>query len=172
MQQTALISSNDPSLDWLQRTNPVDIETKGGSLEFGKSDGRLGWLKSTAGKGSIDEKSMPKSTTYSQKQTFDFRKAKEAEEFKSGADLRPRPAWRTANQSDKTRSYDVADLRAEYGIDGNDRLPYPRRDHTLTLDPVTNRVYLFGGWNSFYWTYDETKFMEVWYMDSSIRRYL
>ena len=49
-----------------------------------------------------------------------------------------------------------------------EKVPFSRRDHTLTYDSVTTRVYLFGGWNSFYWTYDETKFMEVWYLDSSI----
>ena len=46
-------------------------------------------------------------------------------------------------------------------------IPPPRRDHTLTLNFIDNKIYLFGGWNSMTWGWEENEFNEIWTLDSS-----
>lgn len=46
-------------------------------------------------------------------------------------------------------------------------IPPSRRDHTLTYDSSDNKVYLFGGWNSLNWGFEENEFNELWVLDNS-----
>mmetsp|Transcript_10588 Transcript_10588/g.9153 ORF Transcript_10588/g.9153 Transcript_10588/m.9153 type:complete len:138 (-) Transcript_10588:705-1118(-) len=39
----------------------------------------------------------------------------------------------------------------------------------MCLEPSSQKIVLYGGWNSFHWSFDETKFMEVWTLDSNWR---
>ena len=166
--EIALISSK--SCNTFSSTHLRKSETNKRLSEDDKSEqisrmySKLGWvLKTPAEKTSGAEKARPKTATSNSKGSFDFTSV--SGENKSS--IINKPLWRMSVQHDQIKS-GGSDSKRESGNANEDRIPFSRRDHTLTFDPVTNRVYLFGGWNSFYWTYDETKFMEVWYIDSSI----
>ena len=48
--------------------------------------------------------------------------------------------------------------------------PQGRKGHTLTYDPITDSIYLFGGWNSLKWgnnINDDRNFRCLWIMDNS-----
>ena len=45
--------------------------------------------------------------------------------------------------------------------------PNSRRDHTLTVDKLDDKLYLLGGWNALDWNYTEGTFGEVWTLNNS-----
>jgi len=59
--------------------------------------------------------------------------------------------------------------KSEFGVSKatfDEKVPFARRDHSLTLDKKNNRVFLFGGWSSLQWGCDESKFYELWVLNS------
>ena len=72
-----------------------------------------------------------------------------------------RVSWFASVRSDRGKS--DTNLKKMFA----EKVPFSRRDHTLTMDPETQKIYLYGGWNSFHWTFDESKFLEMWTLDSS-----
>ncbi len=74
-----------------------------------------------------------------------------------------RVSWFASVRSDRGKS--DTNLKKMFA----EKVPFSRRDHTLTMDPETQKIYLYGGWNSFHWTFDESKFLEMWTLDSNWR---
>jgi len=152
--ETLISNYNDPVMDW-------SSSSKGSHPRSTTSDSPMMIKSNSVAPSTHSKKASNNSGVMSASANVGLRHASSVNPMNSSTSRKV--TWFASVRSDRGKS--DANLKKMFA----EKVPFSRRDHTLTMDPETQKIYLYGGWNSFHWTFDESKFLEMWTLDSNWR---